>query len=751
VATVIALMIVGVARLAGHAERDWAIATDVTGLQGSVHRLDALEWRVAAERRVSAASAREVVALLESSRAMLDGLRTRSDSAELRGFGVAFADYATALERQFALLRTGRVAEAGRVDEELVEPAFERMLTSSAVAVAIHRAAAQRSGTRARIGRVGIVAIGLGLILGLIARFQRAGRALAASRAAERARREGEQWLRALLANASDTIVVTDADGRATWASEAVERLLGLPVSQIVGTALADHFEDPDEAARKLGAVLGAPGGRHELHARLSGGNDVEARVTNLLDHPTVGGVVVNIRDVSERTALEGRLRHQALHDPLTGLANRALFEDRLQHAVSASVRAGRRPAVLFCDLDDFKMINDSLGHEAGDALLVEIARRLEATLRDADSVARLGGDEFAVLLEDAREIDAVIAVAGRVLGAIAMPVEVLGRDLAVHGSVGIAIGGDGADAQALLRRADVAMYAAKADGKGRFRLFEEHMHEAVMERLERKADLRHAIERGELFLAYQPVVAVDSSRLVGVEALVRWRHPERGVVAPGEFIPLAEESGLIVPLGRWVLREATRQFAAWRRERPDGAPGHVSVNVAGAQLQDAGFVDDVASAIAHNALRRGELVLEVTEATLIGMDGGEARLAALRALGARLAIDDFGSGSSALSFLRRFPMDVLKIDRSFVKGVTTTVRDAALTRSMITMAGALGLEVVAEGVEETDQLAELQALHCEMAQGFLFSRPVPPDEVLELLDAADARAATATATATVV
>ena len=331
-------------------------------------------------------------------------------------------------------------------------------------------------------------------------------------------------------------------------------------------------------------------------------------------------------------------------------------------------------------------------------------------------------------------------------LDAIRVPIEVAGRELTVGGSVGIALsdGEHEADAQALLRQADVAMYAAKADGKNHFRLFEPRMHEAVLDRLELKGDLAHAIERGELRLAYQPIVQVDSSRVAGVEALLRWSHPVRGEIRPDVFIPIAEETGLIVPIGRWVVQDATTRLAEWKRVSPDLAPGHVSVNVAGPQLQDPGFPLDVAEALRRSGLEPHELILEVTETSLIEDTVASAScFAQLRELGVRLAIDDFGSGYSALNYLRRFPMDILKIDRSFVQGVSTASEDAALTRAMIAMAAALGLDVVAEGVEDDDQLSELQALDCGMAQGFLFSRAVPPDALLELLDGDALRAAT--------
>jgi diguanylate cyclase (GGDEF)-like protein/PAS domain S-box-containing protein len=531
---------------------------------------------------------------------------------------------------------------------------------------------------------------------------------------------------------------VTDAAGRVLWASDAIERLVGVPAERIAGTPLADHLTYRDEAREALIEILGRHGARGAIdtvaHTADGRAIDVAARVTNLLEDPGVRGMVINLRDVSERTALERDLRHQALHDPLTGLANRTLFEDRLTRAVATSRRSGRTLGVLFCDLDDFKTINDSLGHDTGDALLMELGRRFDAVLRSGDSVARLGGDEFAVLIEEACEPGTAVAVAERLLDAIRRPVVVGGRELAVHASVGIAIGDGRTDAQALLREADVAMYAAKADGKSRWRLFEPGMHDAVVRRLELRADLGFALERGELTLAYQPIVAVDSERIAGVEALLRWQHPERGTVSPAEFIPEAEETGLIVPIGRWVLEEATRRLAAWKREQPDRAPGYVSVNVAGRQLSDPAFTGDVAAALEHSGLHPGELVLEVTESSMIDDGAAEMRLSELHDLGVRLAIDDFGSGYSALNYLRRFPLDILKIDRQFVQGLTTVPQDTALTGAMIAMAYALGLDVIAEGVEDAGQLDELRSLQCGLAQGYLFSRPVGPDELMAAL-----------------
>jgi diguanylate cyclase (GGDEF)-like protein/PAS domain S-box-containing protein len=736
------LITTGMSRLVSHADRDWSVATEVTALRGGVRHLNALKWEAIAKAGAGDAVAGEAAATLERARRRMRWLRAHSDAPVLRTTERALREYDAAIRQEFALLLIGRPELAERVGERRVDPAFRRVHAASIRAVARHRAAARDATSRARVGSIVIAVGGMALVLGVALRFERARRAVSSARAGERAQNEREQWLRSLLRNASDTVAVTDASGRVVWMSEAVEQLLGVPAAHFRGRSLLDVVEDREAAARALDGFADRPGARDEMHVRLRGAGgrlvEVEARVTNLLLDPIVAGIVVNMRDVGERKALEERLRHQAMHDPLTGLANRALFEDRLTRALLTHRRDGGRLAVLFCDIDDFKTINDSLGHEAGDEMLVVIGRRLASCLREADSVARLGGDEFAVLLHDAGDAEDAAEVARRVLEAINVPIELAGRELTVHGSVGIALthGEQDTDAQALLREADVAMYAAKSEGKGRFRLFEPQMHEVVLDRLELKADLSRALDRGELALAYQPIVDVDSSRVAGVEALLRWSHPARGDIRPDVFIPLAEETGLIVPIGRWVVGEATARLAEWKRRRPDRAPGHVSVNVAGPQLHDPDFARDVAAALERSGIAPDELILEVTETSLIeDTVASSACFAQLRELGVRLAIDDFGSGYSALNYLRRFPMDILKIDRSFVQGVAHMSHDAALTRAMIAMAGALGLAVVAEGVEETDQLSELQALECGMAQGFLFSRAVGPDELLDLLD----------------
>jgi diguanylate cyclase (GGDEF)-like protein/PAS domain S-box-containing protein len=438
--------------------------------------------------------------------------------------------------------------------------------------------------------------------------------------------------------------------------------------------------------------------------------------------------------DVTERKVLEEQLAYQAFHDPLTGLANRVLFRDRVEHALSRAGRSGavrEHVAVLFLDLDDFKSVNDTLGHAEGDRLLEAVAARLLRATRGCDTVARLGGDEFAVLLEDMAGPDDALTVAERIVAALRAPVGVTGKDVLVSASIGIAHARPDDSTGELLRNADVAMYQAKEGGKGCARVFEPAMHAAIVERLTLAADLRHAVDRGELRLLYQPIVELESGRLTGVEALVRWQHPDRGLVAPAVFIPLAEEVGMIVPVGRWVLVEACRQLRSFDGlvspgAGPDRGGLTMSINLSGLQLQDPELVAHVAGALAEAGVAPARVVLEITESVLMRhAEETIATLHALKALGVRLAIDDFGTGYSSLSYLQRFPVDVLKIDKAFVDGVARGGSDAALARAIIALGDSLGLRTVAEGIEHPEQWAQLAALGCGHGQGYLFARPL--------------------------
>jgi diguanylate cyclase (GGDEF)-like protein len=441
-------------------------------------------------------------------------------------------------------------------------------------------------------------------------------------------------------------------------------------------------------------------------------------------------------RSLNSREQLEKELKRQALRDALTDLPNRLYFTQRLTVALA---RQPDQIAVLFCDLDDFKTVNDTLGHAAGDELLVRVAARLRQSLRPGDLAARLGGDEFAILLESIADPAAAANIAERLVDSFREPVVVNGQPYAVRVSIGVAFGADAGEAAELMRNADIAMYLAKSQGKGRYELFHPSMQASVVNRLALRANLERAIEQNEFVLQYQPIQALASDEVVGVEALIRWRHPDRGFVPPNEFIPLAEQTGLIVPLGRWVLETACQQLRVWLEAGADPATT-MSVNVSPVQLADPGFVPGVAAVLDRSGLRASNLVLELTEGALIDADGANRVLSELKSLGVRLAVDDFGTGYSAMSYLGRFPIDILKIDRSFVSAIGRNEREAALVSTIIRLAANLRLDTVAEGIEDAGQLDELRHLGCDFGQGYLLGRPLDAEVVTGIVTATGRR-----------
>jgi diguanylate cyclase (GGDEF)-like protein len=422
-------------------------------------------------------------------------------------------------------------------------------------------------------------------------------------------------------------------------------------------------------------------------------------------------------------------IEHRALHDPLTDLANRFLFRDRLERGLARAAKGDAPVAILFLDLDGFKPINDSLGHAAGDRVLCGVAQRLAAAVGDAGLTARLGGDEFGILIDGG--VAEATVVAERIAEALSAPHGVAGVDVFASASVGIAVSHAGVEtADELLRNADLAMYSAKARQSGGPELFQHRMHASAIERMSLLLDLRRALDRQEFFLHYQPIVAIDTGVIVGTEALVRWRHPERGVIPPVVFIPLAEETGLIVPLGRWVLREACA--AARRFQLASPGPLKMSVNVSPRQLQHGGITADVERALVDFGLDPRSLILEITES--IALEEREPVLVALKAHGVKLAIDDFGTGYSSLAYLRRLHVDIVKIHKSFIDGIVGQGGDAELSRAIVRFGGAMGLRTTAEGIESPDQWEELRTLGCDFGQGYHFSRPIDPEALIALL-----------------
>jgi diguanylate cyclase (GGDEF)-like protein/PAS domain S-box-containing protein len=441
------------------------------------------------------------------------------------------------------------------------------------------------------------------------------------------------------------------------------------------------------------------------------------------------------IFDITERKLLQQELARQAFYDSLTGLANRALFDDRMQHALAHADRRGHRLAVLLLDLDGFKLINDSLGHQAGDQVLVMVAQRIEACCRLSDTVARLGGDEFAVLLEEGVNEQAAKSVAERVLNILREPFLIQGREMTVGGSIGIAMHeGSAASTDDLLRDADAAMYCAKSRGRDRYEMFEPSMHTRALHLFELNTDLQKGLDQDQFVVHYQPILDLAGEELQGVEALVRWQHPERGLLPPDEFIPVAEQSGLIVPLGIWVLREACRQVRAWWEAFPEQKLS-LSVNLSPRQLYEPDLVAQVRTVLADTGFDPSGLILEITEGALMqGVEETKRKLADLKALGVRLAIDDFGNGSTTLAYLGEFPVDILKIDRSFIRGMSDNPEGRILVQAILDLARALRLDAVAEGIEVQEQRMELLTSGCASGQGFFFAEPVVPERIAALL-----------------
>ncbi len=557
---------------------------------------------------------------------------------------------------------------------------------------------------------------------------------------AENAARQNEARFRSLVQHSSDVIIVTKPNGAMKFVSPSATRVFGYDPSQLVGQQVSNllHPDDRERAAAFFRDAARTPDvtGPVEWSFRQPDGSWLHAEIlaTNLLRDPTVRGIVLNTRDVSERKRLEEQLTHQAFHDPLTGLANRALFRDRVSHALALAQRQGHPITVLFLDLDDFKKVNDSLGHSEGDRLLIAAAERFLCCARAADTVARLGGDEFAVLIEDVAGSDGRTGLLERLSAAMAHPFTLSGNQIQVTASIGVATATGDETTDDLLRNADVAMYAAKRRGKGRSETYESRMYADLRERLEMEAALRSAIERNELALHYQPIVDIKTGAVYGLEALLRWDHPHYGHLLPQHFIPLAEETGLIVRLGRWVLSESCRQIQRWRHLFPK-LHLSVSVNISGRQLQDAGIAEDLQAALAASAVSPHVVILEITESVLMQQtESVLERLRQLKGIGVRLAIDDFGTGYASLSYLKRLPVDCLKIDRSLVKGVGYETEDTAIIRAVAGLAHNLGITVTAEGIETQDQLVQLRAVGCDQGQGYFFARPVSADRVPELL-----------------
>jgi diguanylate cyclase (GGDEF)-like protein/PAS domain S-box-containing protein len=645
-------------------------------------------------------------------------------AAALRGILTASAD---------GRLHAGALAAAARREPALRRD-FGRWQESTAARLDAARADVRHTLRAAGVALAAglVAALALGSLLWLLV---------------ERARRGSEAELDAsgrrfasLVRHASDLVLVVGDDGTVRYHSPSCEVLTG-PGGDLVGAPFADLVHRADRAlATALQGRARASGEPQRETLRLGGPGggwlDMEVVANDMSGDPAVRATVLTARDVTERTRMEAELVHRAFRDPLTGIANRARFEKRLAHALGRCARTGRPLAMLLLDLDDFRTFNDSIGHGAGDRILMEVARRLEGVVRDADTPARLGGDEFALLLETFAEGPGLADVMRRVLHAVEQPMVVDGLEVSLTCCAGVAVTPCGGDTPTdLLRAADIAMYAAKAEGPGRWRVFEPSMRDRAETRLALRAELERALDRGELRLDYQPIVRLDDGSTAGVEALIRWTHPRRGPISPAQFIPLAEASGAITRIGQWVLQRACADAARWIAMGADPGRFSVAVNVSPRQLEQDGLADQVDRALRATGIPARMLLLEITEGVLM-LDPGAtaARLEALRALGVRVAIDDFGTGYSSLARLARLPVDVVKVDRAFTALVDEPDGEGEFARGVIGLVGALHRVTVAEGVEHPGQVTRLRELGCELGQGYWFSGPLPVAEMDDLL-----------------
>jgi diguanylate cyclase (GGDEF)-like protein/PAS domain S-box-containing protein len=560
----------------------------------------------------------------------------------------------------------------------------------------------------------------------------------------ELVRQRSEAVFRTLVQDASDVILILNDDFTVRYATPSATSIYGdVTVEGTLMGNLAAHSERLafDPQLRRPAADPGqVPEGepfsglwritRHDGRTLL-----VEIRYSDRRADPTVDGHVLTVRDVTEQRQLEDELKHRVFHDALTGLPNRVLFADRAAHGIALAGRHGTAAAVLFIDLDDFKVINDTMGHGIGDELLVAVAGRLASVTRISDTAARLGGDEFALLVENLTDADAVEAFAERVVTAFSEPFQLSVGSVLTTVTVGVATSEDSSDADQLLRHADLALYAAKTAGKRRWHRYVPTLSAGMVRRRELQAALEEAVRKSAFELAYQPIVTLADGRIAGLEALLRWPHPRWGMLMPGQFIDIAEETGHIIPLGAWVLRQAITDLARWRGPDPDPRQPFVSVNVAARQFRDVSFVASVRKLLDDSGLVPSALMLEITESGLLRRDERiTSDLAELKHVGVRLAIDDFGTGYSSLSYLRELPIDVLKIDKSFVEGIASSEQRLALVRGIVEIARTLDIGVIAEGIETEEQRTLMTAMGCRYGQGYLLAMPMPWEQAQVLL-----------------
>jgi diguanylate cyclase (GGDEF)-like protein/PAS domain S-box-containing protein len=730
----------GVYRLRGQADESTSMQILLGRIESQTIRLQGLQWHAAANRQVSS----EFLGQLRGAR--LDMLQTARELKEhdpsdetLGPFYKAYADYVATVDQELLLIAVGHSAEALKLDDEVGGPQYKALTDAIEAAGTIYSARARETQHKAEIQSALEITIPALVVFFLLWRLQRV-------------LLKNEERFRSLSENAFDIVAIINREGKLTYLSTSVESILGFPPSFAKNKDFLTlvHPEDATLAESWIDDVVQSSGKPVPVELRLKHAKNswiqAEAVARNLLNDPNIQGLVVNCRDISARKSAEERLTHNAFHDVLTNLPNRALFLDRLRRAF---YHAKRHPdykfAVLFIDLDNFKIVNDSLGHTVGDQLIGAVADRLVHALRHEegisrsavrigpdrppgdDTLARFGGDEFTVLLVDIEHPRNALRVGTRIHEFMSAPFVLGGQEVYATASIGIATNDTpGNQPEDLLRAADTAMYRAKVSGKGRCEVFNTEMHSLAVNRLKLESDLRRAIERGEFSLNYQPIISLAANRIVGFEALIRWNRPQIGVIFPAEFIATAEETGMIIPIGQWVLREACERARSWNAAHPNSPPVTMSVNISFKQFAQPDLVIQIRRALQESGLDPALLKLEITESLAMSdAERSETILWLLKGLGIGLSIDDFGTGYSSLSYLRRFPVNTLKIDRSFIAGIGNDTEGAEIVRTIVTLSHNLGLDVVAEGVETAEHAAMLKEFGCDFAQGYFYYRPL--------------------------
>jgi diguanylate cyclase (GGDEF)-like protein/PAS domain S-box-containing protein len=703
-----------------------------------------VEWLSIAERELTAESE---VKVRDAKKQLADNIaflrvQTYGDKS-VDQLNQTLSYYLQSVDSQWQLIRSGKFEDARRVDFEEISPETELLQAEIRDAIALGGKVAGKATTRSQLEVVTASFLVLTPVIIAVLRFRRRQQfAILQQVSLQRS----EDRFRTLTEESADIVLITDLAGVIKYVSQSAKTTLAADPGTHLGKSLFDtvHPEDVRQLKQLL-TVATNQSLRLEFRLRHSEGKwlDFECVIRNLLDRENINGLVLNAREITDRKKVQEQLIFSASHDQLTGLPNRVLFLDRLQVVIDRIHRHRQTTAgVLFIDVDEFKVVNDCLGHAAGNEFIVEVGNRLRGCMRSDGTVARIGGDEFAVLLEDIAESSDAIRVAQRIQAAVASPFLLLGQEVCKGVSIGIALASSDDSAESVIQNADLAMYRAKAKGKARSELFDSTMHEQVMGQLQLEVRLRRGLQNQEFRLHYQPIVEVATGLVEGFEALLRWKPADSDLVPPGVFIPVAEQSGLIVPISDWVLTEACREAGTWHRQYPDEPPLYVSINVSAKHFSHPGFIGHVRKALEKTGIPHRCVKIELTESVAMNdAPSTEETMSQLRDLGVKLSIDDFGTGYSSLSYLRRFPVDTLKIDQSFIAAMETERGNFAIVSTVVALGRNLGLQVVAEGVETLSQFEKLKTISCDAAQGYFFSKPVPSDAVCGVIDIVRGRA----------